>query len=101
ERAAEDDPLRALAQRERAGLVRDALARLLPDDPARGKKLRAVRLRHFEGWPLVAIRAELGAASTNALAHWLHRVRKAPAAGRGGGGRGGGRGLDPPVSRRA
>jgi RNA polymerase sigma factor (sigma-70 family) len=77
ERGAEDDPLVRLGEQEQARRVSEALDGLLPGDPRRHRKLRAFRLRHVEGWSLKAIREELGAATTNAVAQWVYRVRQA------------------------
>jgi RNA polymerase sigma factor (sigma-70 family) len=77
EGGAEDDPLARLAEEERGRRVREVLDGLLPGDPGRGRKLRAFRLRHFEGRSLQAIREELGAPSANTVAQWVYRVRQA------------------------
>jgi RNA polymerase sigma factor (sigma-70 family) len=62
---------------ELADHVQTTLDSVLQHDPHRERKLRAFRLRHFEGWSIEEIRVRLGADHVNLVSQWIHRVRKA------------------------
>jgi RNA polymerase sigma factor (sigma-70 family) len=77
DRPGDDDLLTQLRNQEISDRVEEVLNSLLPRDKQRLRKLRAFRLRHFDGWSLEEAAQELGARTPNMVAQWVHRVRKA------------------------